>query len=195
MIIHKGLNKYWQEADDLTIYEAAFWMVIKSDPQVHDYGCALDSNYDCDFEEHPRGASAVMEKCEILFSLARANPEIVTKGQLLDGKLASARETFIRKSYWINWLNRNNYSEIADLFKFTLPTQISCKPIPAQIHQEQEILKVIKELGYSPTKLPKNIPGIPGVKAAVRAKLTYPIKVFDKAWERLSSSKDINYNN
>ena len=193
MIITKELNKYWHEADDLTIFEAAFWMVIKSDPQVHDYRCSLDSNYESHFEEHPMGALAVNEKCEVLFSVARSNPNIVTRGQLLDGKLANAHETCIQKSYWVNWLKRNNYCDIADLFKFTLPAQISNKPIPAQINQEQEILRVIKELGFSPTKLPANTPGKPGVKAAVRAKLTFPHKVFNKAWERLLSSIDISY--
>ncbi len=71
------------------------------------------------------------------------------------------------------------------------PTQASSKPVQAQRHQESEILRVIMELGYQAKQLPKDTPGKPGVKAAVRAKLKFTNAVFDKAWERLSSSKDI----
>ena len=61
------------------------------------------------------------------------------------------------------------------------------KPPPQQIFQEQEILRVIKELGYDATNLPKDQPGKKGVKAEVRARLNFSVKVFDKAWERLSA--------
>lgn len=74
------------------------------------------------------------------------------------------------------------------------PTQenkTQTKPLSRHLHQEQEILRVIKELGYTPTNLPKDQPGKPGVKAEVRDKLSFTDSVFDKAWGRLSKSKDI----
>ena len=66
------------------------------------------------------------------------------------------------------------------------------RPIPAQRFQEQEILRVIKELGYEAVALPKpTTRGVPGVKAEVRAKLDLQTGVFNKAWERLREGKDI----
>lgn len=65
------------------------------------------------------------------------------------------------------------------------------RPIQAQQHQESEILRVISELGYTPKQLPKDNPGKAGVKAEVRAKLIYSVAVFNKAWERLSASREI----
>ena len=59
------------------------------------------------------------------------------------------------------------------------------RPLPQQRHQEQEILRVIVELGYEATALPKWIPGGYGVKAEVRGKLKLSEKVFNLAWERL----------
>ncbi|WP_454752269.1 hypothetical protein [Cupriavidus necator] len=68
---------------------------------------------------------------------------------------------------------------------------LSQKPLQRRLHQEQEILQVISKLGYDPKKLPKQKPGAAGVKSAVRQKLPYSKKVFDKAWERLRSASDI----
>jgi hypothetical protein len=71
-------------------------------------------------------------------------------------------------------------------------TSTTAKPLPAQRFQEQEILRVISELGHAPTALPKDIPGKPGVKAEVRKRLSiFSTGVFDKAWGRLSSTKEI----
>jgi hypothetical protein len=66
------------------------------------------------------------------------------------------------------------------------------KAVPKQRFQEQEILRVIGELGYDPKKLPKDTPNKGGVKAEVRAKLPgFLGSVFNKAWDRLSRSKEI----
>ena len=61
-----------------------------------------------------------------------------------------------------------------------------------QPFQENEILRVIRELGCDPKALPKDTPGKPGIKAEVRALLpTFSHSVFKKAWERLSAAGDI----
>lgn len=67
----------------------------------------------------------------------------------------------------------------------------SGKPPPRQRFQEQEILRVIRELKHDPKKLPKDVSGKEGVKAEVRSMLDFSPRVFDKAWERLSSMKEI----
>lgn len=65
------------------------------------------------------------------------------------------------------------------------------KPLLQQRHQENEILRVIRELGEDPVSLPKQKSGKPGIKSAVRAKLPFSGKVFDLAWERLRKNGEI----
>lgn len=67
----------------------------------------------------------------------------------------------------------------------------TAKPLPAQRFQEQEILRVIRELGYDPAKLPKAKPGTKGIKSKVRSRLTLTVKVFNMAWERLRAGAEI----
>lgn len=69
----------------------------------------------------------------------------------------------------------------------------SNRPLRQQPFQESEILQVISELQYTATSLPKNIPGKPGVKAAVRSRVNYSVTVFNKAWERLAANREIGY--
>ena len=66
------------------------------------------------------------------------------------------------------------------------------RPISRFRHQEDEIIRVIVELGYNPVELPKLQPGKPWVKSEVRTRLQFTKGVFDKAWERLSSQNRIN---
>ncbi len=66
------------------------------------------------------------------------------------------------------------------------------KPLQRQQFQEQEIMRVIKKLGYTATSLPVvEINGTAGVKSEVRNELTFTVKVFDKAWERLRADRKI----
>lgn len=67
----------------------------------------------------------------------------------------------------------------------------STRPTNHQPHQEAEILRAIRELGYDPKSLPKRDTGKRGAKATVREKLNFSESVFNKAWERLRSSGDI----
>lgn len=77
----------------------------------------------------------------------------------------------------------------------------SMTPRPMQRTKAQElaIVDAIISAGYTPKSLPKRPPGKPGVKAQIRATLVgkrdglFPEKgtVFDKAWDRLRSQKDI----
>ncbi|WP_321839703.1 hypothetical protein [Paraburkholderia bannensis] len=64
-------------------------------------------------------------------------------------------------------------------------------PLSRQRHQEHEILRVIRQLGYDPAALPKRESGRPWVKKMVREQLKFSPPVFDKAWERLRSNGEI----
>lgn len=64
------------------------------------------------------------------------------------------------------------------------------KPEQRHSYQENQILGVINEQGYSPMDLPCNKPGRRGIKSLVREKLkndpAFTKKSFDLAWERLA---------
>jgi len=65
-------------------------------------------------------------------------------------------------------------------------------PLSRQRYQENEILRVLADLGYDPKQLPRPAAGTAGPKSEARARLSdMSTKVFDKAWERLRSSGDI----
>jgi hypothetical protein len=71
--------------------------------------------------------------------------------------------------------------------------------VSRQRWQENEILRVIEELGYRPLALPKNDPGKKGVRDAAYTRCVainpspWIGSVFDKAWSRLSTQKRIQY--
>ena len=72
------------------------------------------------------------------------------------------------------------------------PSPVATRPLPAQRWQENEILRVIHELGYVAKALPKSEPGKKGVKAEVRK--IVPLNstgIFDGAWERLRATGEI----
>lgn len=73
------------------------------------------------------------------------------------------------------------------------------KPMPRKktqgMLQEEIILTYIKELGYEPTRLPRNEPGRKGIKAEVRAEIEIgqepfkTLKIFNNVWQRLREEK------
>lgn len=70
------------------------------------------------------------------------------------------------------------------------------KPLQRTAAQDFAILYEIEKQGFDPLALPKNSPGKPGVKAAIRAALSENSlftggTVFDKAWERMTAHADI----
>lgn len=73
----------------------------------------------------------------------------------------------------------------------------SQRPVQRQHAQEQVIMRLIREAGHDPLRLPMNEPGKPGIKSHVRNLVVRdPIfigsNVFNKAWERLRSRKEID---
>ncbi len=70
------------------------------------------------------------------------------------------------------------------------------KPLQRTAAQDFAILCEIEKQGYDPLALPKNPPGKPGAKAAIRTALSENSlftggTVFDKAWVRLTARADI----
>ena len=59
------------------------------------------------------------------------------------------------------------------------------RPPPQQRHQEQEILRVLAELGADPLAVSPWTPDAPGIKAQTRDRLPYTRDQFNKAWQRL----------
>lgn len=103
-------NTNWLEISDLTIFEAAFWMQMNSDPWAHEYRCECDPEYKYYFDDNPNGRDAVYEKCFVLESLIRTGGIETTKeiygNQKLDYDL-----TRINKSDWLKWCYHNGYKE------------------------------------------------------------------------------------
>ncbi|MBR7918797.1 hypothetical protein KDX16_23685 [Burkholderia vietnamiensis] len=74
----------------------------------------------------------------------------------------------------------------------TSEPSITPRPLQQQAFQEQEILRVLAELGHDPLNLPKSPAGQPGIKAEVRKILNWQgSTTFDKAWERLRRTKEL----
>ena len=70
------------------------------------------------------------------------------------------------------------------------------RPVQRAAAQDAAIFAVLKTMALDPLALPKNQPGKPGVKAKMRTALKGDAlfvgsTVFDKAWERLSSRREI----
>lgn len=87
------------------------------------------------------------------------------------------------------WFDAVGVAGAADLD--TLP-----KPLQRTAAQAAAILHELDKQGYDPLALPKNLPGKPGVKAAIRAAidgkgLFVGKTVFDKSWDSLRACGDI----
>ena len=102
------------------------------------------------------------------------------------------------EAYWSalnEWLRVH---AVQSTFAFPKPSssgehepELGERDLPRLQQQEQRILRTLRELGFTPTALPKAPTGTGGPKAAVRGRLSYSAKVFDKAWGRLRANGDI----
>ncbi|WP_321821895.1 MULTISPECIES: hypothetical protein [unclassified Burkholderia] len=107
--------------------------------------------------------------------------------------------SFYEEAYWDDlnaWLAahepRTSYRFPRPHAESAQPADPAMKPLARQRHQENEILRVIRDLGHNPVSLPKQTPGKAGVKSAVRALLPeFTGSVFDKAWDRLRRDGEI----
>jgi len=74
---------------------------------------------------------------------------------------------------------------------------ITTTPLQKQNAQEHRILEIIRDEGFIPNALPINAAGLPGVKAevckkALKEPALFSKRSFDKAWERLRCSGQLD---
>lgn len=72
-------------------------------------------------------------------------------------------------------------------------SKAAVKPPPKQSFQDQEVLRVLRELRYDPKALPRAHRTDSTVKAAARRQLRFTNAVFDLSWRRLRKAKEVRY--
>lgn len=115
MAFPQSISQEWQELSDLTIYEAALWMVIETDPLDHEFDLEHNENYSNYYESTLGGAAAVQTKCAILISAVREGSIKLVPIQQSPGYLITPA-TYISKLSWINWCQLKNYNALSNLF-------------------------------------------------------------------------------
>lgn len=143
-----------------------------------------------EFIEIPQKGAMGLDNC---FMLGTLDPFHEARRILLLWNCRENAPAKVRPADFVAWcktkgINTDWLREAAN----TEPTEMPCSmPIARQTAQETSILNEIRALGYEPKSIPANMPGKAGVKLKVRSSLTYSSSVFDKAWERLRSSREI----
>lgn len=195
---NQEIDNYWLSVSDISINDAAIWMGVGEDPLLHEQHLQEDKAYEEYYISHPGGMDNVNVQYALIESAIRAGRIEVTKDKVLNKKDEVLSRTRILKSGWIDWLRENNQSELADILSHSVAAKSNSapqsQPLMRQPYQEQEILRVIKELGHDPKNLPKDNPGKSGIKAAVKSKLPTSMTgttIFNKAWDRLSGANEI----
>ena len=115
MALPLTISWHWQTVPDLTIHDAAFWMVIQSDPLSHKLLCDLNNDQLDHYYDHPGGFEAVCKICDVLICEARAGN---IKTTLAHPFLSAAitQDDLISKSDWIDWCRQNGYVALSNLF-------------------------------------------------------------------------------
>lgn len=134
------VSEDWKQSSDLTIYEAAFWVRLMSDPRSHAYRSEFDDAYHDYFMQHPGGYEAVVEKCEVILSAVRSGIIKVTKEVLTpDGRL-DCHQSYISKSDWLAWCGHNGLHDLLARFGYNqVPSDyISAAEKPHAIDEEGE---------------------------------------------------------
>ncbi|MEO8342797.1 MAG: hypothetical protein ABI536_03160, partial [Gallionella sp.] len=127
----------WQKVVGLTIYEAAFWMQIGSDPRGHQARYEQDNEYSANFEDNPYRAEAVCDVCQILIDAIHAGL-IKTLGEVVhSNRDVDAKNTRIQKSDWLTWCRDNGYSDIANktIFKKISTPVVAVQAVCIKIEQ------------------------------------------------------------
>lgn len=140
----KIIDKYWLEVSDLTIFEAAFWMLL-GDPLNHNrfYPTKDDDLYINDIDDLRHIGEDICdgdiewrirtdEKGEVIASAIRAGTIKTTEVECFDKKRFDFKRTRINKSDWLDWCRNHGYSELAD--RFTCPSNAS----PQETAEEME---------------------------------------------------------
>ncbi len=110
----KRNTKHWRGMSDLTIYDAAFWIVHKSDPEQHSSRCQADSEFEQNYLDNPYGEEAVYKFSQQIISAIRSN-DIKTTKEHFKNDFFDIKRTYISKSDWISWCRKKRYSYISKL--------------------------------------------------------------------------------
>jgi hypothetical protein len=97
------------------MYDAAFWLLMESDPITHKYKCDHDHDYSIYYSEHPNGEYAVYDKSKEIISAIRAGFIKVTNEQI-ENDSYNINKTYISMSDWIRWCKEQNYPDPKKLF-------------------------------------------------------------------------------
>ena len=167
MALPQELSKQWQEKSDLTIQEAAIWMVIEADPSDHEFDLEHFENYAEHYEDHPGGKLAVQAKCAILESAVRAEQIKLTPLQQSSVSHVTSK-TFIPTSEWMNWCKQNGYSNLSELFSQHHSAAVQLPTSPTALSTTSQTLypASVAPVAIKSTYTPHNAVGKLTVKAA-----------------------------
>lgn len=114
------VNEDWKQSSDLTIYEAAFWMRLDSDPKLHKYFVDHIPGYNGDSYIYERGLDVdIWDKCEVLLSAIRSGLIKTTKESISEDGSLKCEQTYILKDHWLKWCNETKeYKNLAAKFDF-----------------------------------------------------------------------------
>jgi hypothetical protein len=138
MMPDSRINIHWLEAADLTIYEAAFWMLTGGDPRAHAYRCEhdTDSKYEDYFND--RGVpEQIYDKCDVVSSAIRAGLINLSGDTYHPNQEMGVHKTYILIDSWLDWCRKSEYLALVELFKFNV---CSAPVVPAEAGGERKQL-------------------------------------------------------
>ena len=119
------INSFWiKTIDDLTIHDAAFWMVVGTDPLVHEQRCDSDSDYLLNYCGHPNAQDYVLEMCGRIQSAAHEGLIKLNRGADKNIKHLDINTTYIGKISWLEWCQNKGYSSTSPPIKHNAIKQI-----------------------------------------------------------------------
>lgn len=97
---------------DLTIHDAALWMVMGTDPDAHEDRCDSDPEYLQYYCDHRYGEAYVLEICGFIQSAARQGLIKANSGGDINDNHFDINTTYISKVEWLAWCQKEGYASI-----------------------------------------------------------------------------------
>jgi hypothetical protein len=94
---------------DLTIHDAALWMVMGTDPDAHEDRCDLDPEYLQYYSDHRYGEAYVLEICGFIQSAVRQGLINANSGGDMNNIHLDINATYINKVSWLEWCQKEGY--------------------------------------------------------------------------------------
>lgn len=102
-------SEHFTRRADLTIHDAAFWMVVGTDPEVHEQRCDACSDYLQYYCEHPDAQDYVLEVCGRIQSAAHEGLIKTTRGADINSSHLDINATYVSKASWLEWCKGKGY--------------------------------------------------------------------------------------